>query len=319
MSKKYANICGIPDDELEEHFGEHIKVLSQLDEFARYDNIVGKILSWYDGYSWDGKNSVINPFVLLSFFAEERFSNFWYASGTPYFLMALLKEKPESFLTLKNLEISEMVLDSFDLRRIELEPLLFQTGYLTVAEKRFRGDSASYLLKIPNLEVREALYMNIVAQFTEQSGAYAEIVCRKIKESLGSGDLQGMLDMLRGLFASIPYELHIGREAYYHSIFYAMLKLLGFDADAEVSVSGGRVDAVLEFGERVYVMEFKYAECAANASAEEKRELSERTLDEGMKQIEERSYAKRYTGSGKTVCKAAFAFLGRDEIQMRLS
>jgi hypothetical protein len=318
MVEEYANICGIPADELWEHFGEHIEALAKLGRFGHIGDMAGEILSWYDGYSWDGRTRVLNPYSLLSFFVQKRFGSFWYASGTPSFLVAMLKEKPESFLALKSIEISERAMDAFDARRMEPEPLLFQTGYLTVAEKRYRGVAESYLLKIPNLEVREALYMNVVAQFTEKGETFAEGARRRIVESLGSGELGGMLDALRGLFASIPYELHIGREAYYHSIFYAVLKLLGVDADAEVSVSGGRVDAVIEMGERVYVMEFKYAERAPEAGAEEMREQCERALCEGMRQIGERGYAKRYAGSGKTVCMAAFAFFGRDDIHMRV-
>jgi len=128
--------------------------------------------------------------------------------------------------------------------------------------------------------------------------------------------LQTVLERLRGLFASIPYQLHIAEEAYYHSIFYAVMNMLGFDVYAEVSTSRGRIDAVLELSDRVYIMEFKYAECQKGASVEEKQTLFEATLTEGMGQIEAKGYADRYRGSGKTVYKAAFAFLGRDEIQM---
>jgi hypothetical protein len=117
---------------------------------------------------------VINPFSLLCFFEQRRFESFWYSSGTPTFLIKLLKEKPESFLTLDNIEIRERVLDSFDIRRMEAEPILFQAGYLTVDEVRYLGATESYLLKIPNQEVREAFYLNIVAEFTEKGETHAD-------------------------------------------------------------------------------------------------------------------------------------------------
>ena len=95
------------------------------------------------------------------------------------------------------------------------------------------------------------------------------------------------------------------------------MSVLGFETDAEVSVSGGRIDAVLELGDKVYIMEFKYSECPRDASPEIKRELFKTTLDDGIKQINDRCYAKKYEKSGKEIYKAAFAFLGRDDIEMR--
>jgi len=317
MTEKYANICGIDIEDLDKYFSKHIEYLAALDNFKRCENIRDEILAWYDGYSWDGKTRVLNPFSLLSFFEQERFSSFWYASGTPKFLVSLIKSKPASFLALKNLEISERTLDSFDIRKMSVAPLLFQTGYLTVDEKRFRGVSESYLLKMPNFEVREAFNLNIITDFTENDEDFTETAYWRIKESLAAGDLHEMLAVLRGLFASIPYELHIKKEAYYHSIFYAIMNVLGFDIDVETSVSGGRVDATLEFGDKVYVIEFKYEDCGPDADGTKKAELFSVALDEGMRQIRDRGYAKKYTGGGKTVYQAAFAFLGRDDIEMK--
>ena len=319
LSDKYANICGIAIEDLDKYFGEHIEKLALIERFKRYSSIRDEILAWYDGYSWDGEARVINPFSLLSFFAQERFSNFWYASGTPTFLIKLIKEKPSSFLSLKDLEISERALDTFNIRKMSAAPLLFQTGYLTVLERRFRGASDSYLLSMPNHEVSEAFNLNIISEFTENEEYYTETIYWKIKESLITGDLNNILELLKSLFASIPYQLHVNREAYYHSIFYAIMNVLGFDMDAEVSVSGGSVDAVLELGDKVYIMEFKYKDCAHDASQEVKREIFEKALDEGMKQIEDRGYCKKYVGSGKAIYQAVFTFLGRDEIEMAIA
>ena len=100
--------------------------------------------------------------------------------------------------------------------------------------------------------------------------------------------------------------------------FYAVMNVLGFRMDAEVAVSKGRVDAVLELGDKVYVMEFKYGQCPQDAGDEKKRKLFESALKEGMEQINEIGYHKKYSGSGKAVYRVAFAFLGRDDIEMRV-
>ena len=110
-----------------------------------------------------------------------------------------------------------------------------------------------------------------------------------------------MLEALRALFASIPYHLHIDMEAYYHSIFYAVMSVLGFDMDVEVAVSKGRVDAVLELPVKVYVMEFKYLHANPGASKKEKEVLFVKALADGMEQILDRGYHRKYVGSGKEI------------------
>jgi len=316
MAEDYAEICGIPINCLDELLGEHIAQLKKHAKFKQYESITDEILKWYDGYSWDGVNRVINPYSILSFFSQKKFECFWYASGTLGFLINILKNKPESFLTLKNLELSERALDTFEIEKMQIEPLLFQSGYLTVKELLPGKGVSVYRVDMPNYEVREAFYLNIVSGFTEQSEVQAESVYRKMLTSLNAGNLQDMLTQLKSLFASIPYNLHVDAEAYYHSIFYAVMNVLGFSMDAEVATSKGRVDAILELENNVYVMEFRYVKCPPDANDDEKSKLFDDALDGAMKQIDDRGYCDKFQGSGKTVFKAAFAFLGRDEIDM---
>lgn len=318
LTADYANICGITIEEFESCFKEHMEQLSQNKNMTGITNLRDEIIKWYDGYSWDGETRVINPFSLLSFFTQKRFSGFWFASGTPKFLMDLLKEKPQSYLNVQNLELSEWVLDSVDIRNLQAGALLFQTGYLTIKEKRYYGVSESYLLGMPNQEVKEAFNLNILSEFTEAGQENVQSSYRAIKEALEDGDLERMTGVLRGLFASIPYFLHINMEAYYHSIFYAIMNLFGFEFDAEVLVSGGRVDGILELEDKVYVFEFKYKKCDEGETEAKKELLFQSALDEGMKQIKEKGYDKKYSGSGKCVYLVAMAFLGRDQIEMRV-
>ena len=316
LTEKYADICGIAIDDLDEYFNGHIEKLAACGKFGDYGSIHDKILVWYDGYSWNGETRVINPYSLLSFFCEEKFSGFWYASGTPKFLTDLIKKRQEGYTNLKNIEMGEWSLDTFEIDKIEIEALLFQTGYLTVKEILPEQELPVYVLDIPNHEVRLAFNLHILAEFTEKGALNTETAYRRIKESLKTGNLQNMLEILRGLFASIPYQLHMRYEAYYHSIFYAIMNLLGFDIDAEVSVSSGSIDGVLELDDKVYIIEFKYEGCPSDAEPEIKKRLFEEALEKGMKQIEDRGYYKKYTVSGKKIYQAAFAFLGRDEIEM---
>ena len=316
LAEDYADICGIPVESLDHYFHEHIASLKTHKRFKDCVSIQDEILAWYDGYSWDGETRLLNPFSLLSFFGSKKLSGYWYASGSPRFLLDLIKKKPESYVALKDARISEDMLDSVEIDKITIEPLLFQTGYLTVHEVKHTPGDLLYLLKIPNKEVSRAFNLHVLTSLTESDDVQTGRVRLDIDEALQAGDLQKMLGMLRRLFSSIPYELHVDREAYYHSIFYAAMTVLGFDISAEVSMSRGRVDAVLELDDKVYIIEFKYERCPPDADPETKQKLFEKALKEGMDQIKDRGYSKKYFGSGKTVYQAAFAFLGRDDIEM---
>jgi len=316
LNKKYSNICGISAENLDEYFGQHIEYLAALDDFEPYGDLRGEILTWYDGYSWDGKTRVINPFSLLSFFSQERFANFWYASGTPKFLIDIIKKDPAVYTSLKNTKITELMLDTSGIEVIEPELMFFQTGYLTIKSLLPVKGAAVYQLDMPNFEVSEAFNLQIISAFTKKRQARVKEAQLGMDDALQRGDTQKILEILRSLFASIPYQLHIDLEAYYHSIFFAVMSVLGFNMDAEVSTSKGRVDAVLELDDKVYVMEFKYEGCAPDADHEVKRKLFDKALAGGMKQIQDRGYHKKYLGRGKEIILASFAFLGRDDIEM---
>ena len=317
LTEEYASICGIAVEELVKYFDEHINSLRTLKRFRDCSSISDEILAWYDGYSWDGENRVINPFSLLSFFSQKRFSAFWYASGTPKFLIDLIKKNPVEYSNLKTPIMTEYMLDSADFNKLEATPLLFQSGYLTIKEVVTSTKGDSYILDMPNFEVRNAFNQNIIAAFTDSGHTLAENVRLDMAKAFQDGDLHKILDSLRSLFASIPYELHIDKEAYYHSIFYAIMNVHGFDVDAESSVSKGRIDAALKFGNSVYVMEFKYVKCPPKVGDEKKKALVDKALCEGMEQIKARGYYKKYVSSGKTIYLAAFAFLGKDDVEMK--
>ena len=317
MHEDYSNICGIPVDDLGLYFGDRIKSLAKHKNHIDYPDIYDRILLWYDGYSWDGETKLLNPYGLLSFFQAKQFKSFWYVSGSPKFLIDLIKTKPEDVPKLQNLTVKETNLDALDIQNLEIGSLLFQTGYLTVKEiTTYCDTSPDYLLEIPNLEVREAFFEQLTAGFTEQESIFTTDVYRQIRKALETCDLQKILDVLKSLFAAIPYQLHVDAEAYYHSIFFSVMTVLGFEIDAEVSVSKGRIEAALELGDKVYVFEFKYVAYPAEADENEKRKLSEKALGQGMKQIADRGYADRYRGSGKAICQAVFVFLGKDDIEM---
>jgi len=316
LTEEYSNICGIGIEELSTFFGEHIKDASKAKALKDISDLGNEILAWCDGYSWDGETRVINPFSPLSFFKQKRFSSFWFASGSPKFLIDLIEDRLASYLDMENIEISEWSLDVVRLENIPIASLMFQTGYLTIGQVRYDLAEPTYLLRIPNYEVQIAFNMHMLAMLTKSGEEAANKSQIGLQRAFESGDLDKALAVLKSLFASIPYQIHIGQEAYCHSIFYAVLKITGFDIQADVSTARGRVDAILDMEEYVYIIELKYEDCPAGASGETKQKLDSKVLAEGIAKIKKKGYHTKYTGSGKKIILASFAFLGRDNIDM---
>jgi hypothetical protein len=320
MSKDYADVCGFDDTALDELFGEHMAKIEKRDGLAP-DELREGILNWYDGYSWDGESRVFNPFSLLNFMKEGRFSSYWYQSGTPKFLMDVLKKQPGIYADIESVTIGEHELEKTDLANLPFIPLLFQTGYLTVEEfidgrsKR----SIRYRLRLPNAEVRWAFNRQIVETLTCSESSLDGSPWFVMDDAFMLGELDGLESALTRLFASIPYQLHIEAEKYYHSIFFALMKFMGFNVQAEVSVAGGRLDGILETPDKLYILEMKYEKCSQNASADQKRQLLEKGINEAFKQIHDNHYAAPYAGGEKEVIEVAVAVTGRNDVSVRYS
>ncbi|MDR1222795.1 MAG: AAA family ATPase, partial [Tannerella sp.] len=143
MDERYTSLCGYTQEELEHYFSEHIDAMVAKEGVTR-ENLLDKIRRWYDGYTWDGKTAVYNPYSTLSMFDTRIISNYWFASGTPTFLIEQLKKREQTDLVLEPFEASAKIFDSFDPAHIENIPLLFQTGYLTVKSMQATEEEPKY-------------------------------------------------------------------------------------------------------------------------------------------------------------------------------
>jgi hypothetical protein len=318
MSRGYAGVCGFDDTALDELFGEHMAEIEKRGGIA-HEELREDILNWYDGYSWDGESRVFNPFSLLNFMREGRFSSYWYQSGTPKFLMDVLKKQPSVYADIENVTIGEHELEKTDLANLPFAPLLLQTGYLTVAEF-IDGKSKRmirYRLRLPNTEVRWAFNRQIVETLTCSESSLDGSPWFVMEDAFMLGEPDGLESALTKLFASIPYHLHIEAEKYYHSIFFALMRFMGFNVQAEVSVAGGRIDGILKTSDRVYILEMKYEKCAQNASKAKKQQLLEKGITEAFKQIHDNNYAAPYADGKKKVIEVAIAVTGRNDVSVR--
>jgi hypothetical protein len=167
LSKEYAAICGITQEELESNFSEYLDVAAKELSGTR-EKLLDDNRYWYNGYSWDGKTSVYNPFSVLLFFDGKEFKSYWFATGTPTFLITLLKKRNSVESFLQPIHASEAVFSRYSPERLETLPLLFQTGYLTIKEITKDGDNKSvYRFEPPNEEVRDAFVSHLFGAYSE--------------------------------------------------------------------------------------------------------------------------------------------------------
>jgi hypothetical protein len=193
--------------------------------------------------------------------------------------------------------------NSFDYRTLDTKQLFFQSGYLTIkdaAQSSF-NEELVYTLGIPNEEVRQSLMDYLTSSFAVYPVDKTVSTRESMMEALLKGDAVVFETNLKELFANIPYQLHIKREAYYHSLLLLWLNMLGFHVDAEVSTNKGRIDAVWTWKERAVIAEVKYASKGALKTL----------LDTAMEQIKEKGYCERYAASHQRVAQLAVVFSGK--------
>lgn len=281
----YATLLGYTQAELEHYFADRIDQLAP--SFGGRAALLAQIKKWYNGYSWDAQHFVYNPFSILNFFAKKSFENFWFETGTPTFLIKLLNRQRQ--YDLENVRVGPLVLSAFEIERIDPYTLLFQTGYLTICAR----DEQAYTLSYPNQEVKNALLQYLLAEYSHEYPSRTATRALVMKEALDQQDVAGFAQALNALFASIPYQIFIAdKEAYYHSVTFLALSLMGAFIQAEISQAKGRPDVVVHTPQVIYVMEFKLDQSAEAALA----------------QIKSNYYATPYLEQGKAVRAVGFNF-----------
>ncbi len=293
LSRQFSTLLGCTQQELNQYFSDYIDRLSNQTGFER-ELLLKKVREWYNGYSWDGENFVYNPFSLLNLFKENSFDNFWFSTGTPHFLIDLVKGQPDILPDLDRWPVRSYAFDSYDLDHIEITPLLFQTGYLTIKSIETDSEKKNYHLDYPNQEVRDSFLIYLLQEFANESNVFSSRVLERISRIIDNDDLDGLINEIKTQFAGIPFNIFLGKhEAYYHTVIYLVLKLAGADIRAEEPGNLGRVDAILESRRKIFVMEFKMGKGG------EKKALA---------QIKDRKYHEKYIGGEKEIVLVGISF-----------
>lgn len=291
LDARFATLLGYTQEELENYFAGYLDQLTVRYKSSRAA-LLEQIKFWYNGYSWDGERRLYVPFSTMTFLTQQTFDNHWFATATPTFLIKLLHRQQIPAYMLEEITADNKLLDSADVNRINAYALLFQTGYLTI--KRIDSSPAGrvYELGYPNYEVAQAFQYHLLADYlaTEHDLTSATLLTN-LRKALGTQNVAGFIAILQAVFATIPHHLFLPQEAYYHSIVYLILNLLGFHVYAERLTNLGRMDAVLETPDTVYILEFKMT-----------------TAEAAIQQIRTKRYAQSYQGHGKTIILLGIAF-----------
>jgi hypothetical protein len=285
---EYAAIAGYTEKELLKYFLYYIQQFAAK-ENSRFDEILDLIRAWYNGYSWDGHTRVYNPYSILKLLEDCYFGSHWYATGTPTFLFKAIKERKINIQELNNIKIKRSGLENMEVSRLELIPILQQTGYLTIVEKIKRSiDFEEFVLDYPNRDVRYSFLNHLLEDFSHENPKLIDNITAAVRENR----VDEALENIKAIFATVPYNnFDAAKESSYHALIHVVFTLLLDNAGAEVQTNRGRLDQVLETDSHVYIFEFKMDD-------------AQKALD----QLHEKKYYEKYKIKGKDIVLIGVSF-----------
>ena len=264
LDENYTDICGITEEEIKTNFKEHLQAFAEKEETTSED-ILSQLKAMYDGYHFSKNTDVdiYNPFSLINSLTRREFENYWFQTGTPTFLIKLLKENDYDLK-----DFSEGNIDAVDLTSKESMlnapiALFYQSGYLTI--KDYDRDFSSYVLGYPNREVEQSFLDFLLPKYinTEENMSTSFLIA--FARDLRAGRIEDFLTKLKVFFAKTPYDLIKDTENHYQTVVFIICRLLGYYSEAEYKIVNGRIDMVIKTKDYIYVFEFKFDKSAKEA------------------------------------------------------
>ena len=280
MRNQYIDICGVSEKELHDDLEIELHELADI-KGVSYHEICDKLREYYDGYHFTHNSiGIYNPFSLLNTFKYKEFGSYWFETGTPTYLVELLKKHHYDLRRMAHEETSISVLNSIDSASDNPIPVIYQSGYLTI--KGYDEEFGIYSLGFPNREVEEGFIKFLLPFYANTNAVESEFEIQKFVREIRIGDCDSFFRRLRSFFADTPYELIRDLELHYQNVLFIVFKLVGFYVKAEYHTSEGRIDLVLQTDKFVYVIEFKL----------------DGTAEDALRQINEKHYALPFEAGG---------------------
>jgi len=291
LDPRYADICGITQEEMEQNFGPEIEAVLENSGKSR-ETYLGDLRRFYNGYRFSEKLiTVYNPFGLLNHFDKNgKFLPYWYETGTPTFLINLIIKQKINIINLTNMRVGYEDFRKYDIETMRAEPLLYQSGYLTI--KDYDEELEQYILDYPNEEVQASFSRSLLEQYLQPSGEASRGLNTRLPAALIKGEVDEAMNTLKSFLASIPYDIIKERENYYETAIHLIFTMLGLNCRSEVRIASGRIDTLVETKRFVYCFEFKL----------------KGTAEEALEQIDTKEYLLPWTGSGKKLFKIGVEF-----------
>lgn len=280
MHPNFSHMLGYTEKELHNNFEPYFEEFASKKEISKTE-LYQEFKQMYNGFRFSDENiKVYNPYSIARALEAKKIDNYWFESGTPSFLVELIKSKKMDVSKLQNIEVGKDELKAYDIEKLELISILFQTGYLTIKEIE---DQIIYKLGYPNLEVKKGFNLNLAKSFSKNKITVP--VVHRLKKLLVNKNIEEFIEQIKSIFSNlvninIPKSLQ-DREAYYNSLFYLITTLLtdnNLNVHSEVLTSDGRIDMSVETETNIYIIEFK-----ANQDAEL-----------ALQQIKDKNYAERF-------------------------
>ena len=292
MLEEYAGICGFTKEEMLGQMMGYIDRLAEKQKYTR-EEAIERLTRKYDGYhfTWPSPD-IFNPYSLLNAFFNNKIDNYWFGSGTPTYLIEMLRKYHVVPMGMEGIRARTSTFDAPTERLTSIYPLLYQSGYVTI--KDYDSDNEIYTLGIPNSEIRVGLMSSLLPEYVQTYSDQGQLTIADMYKQLLHGNMDEALRLMQTFLSSVPYCENANSEGHYQQLLYVMFSLFGLYVDLEVRTATGRVDMVLKMPDKVYILELKF-----NKSAEE-----------ALRQIDVKNYPVRFQQYGLPIVKVGVNFDG---------
>lgn len=278
----FAGMLGFTETEIRKAFADRIPLAAEANGVSP-EELMARLLQWYDGYRFsEGETHVCNPVSLSSFFSNDyKFSNYWDSTGMPSFLLKVARDKHYNYEEALTRFYDESVFSAYELDKLDVTGLLWQTGYYTIKEARQGRTGMRYRLGFPDFEVLETFNKRLLEFYGNVAKGTEDSLIDSFADAIEADDLAGFMKLFQSFLASISYDIHLPYEKYYQTIFFVVFKLIGATIEAESRTNEGRIDAYIRTAKNVYLFEFKL----------------DRTATMALDQIQEHHYYEKFQNS----------------------